>query len=116
MITNCFFAHRYEEIKNQELMERIRAREHVKDLRRTLGKGDPKTTAFVIIHFSVYGKMIDFVHIPVEVGLTAFTIQEGIVDNYWTFVDPSKLTGWLFDYLRLNDTQVQFSSSQYLCC
>jgi hypothetical protein len=84
----------------------------VKDWRRTLGKGDPKTASFVIIHFSVHGKMIDFIHIPAEVGLTAFTIQDGIVDNYWSFVDPSKLTGWLVDYLRLNDSQVQFSKSK----
>lgn len=66
-----------------ELMARVAIRDHLLSM-------DPKELTIVIIQMNICLESRGVLFIPGEIGLTAFSIKEGIKDNYWSLIDPCK--------------------------
>lgn len=70
--------------------EMIRQRCELEDrltIRKFLDTMDPALVRIVVVHVSTFLES-DTSFIPAEISFTVFSIKEGIVDNFWTIVDP----------------------------
>jgi hypothetical protein len=67
----------------KKLLDRIRISEMLTSM-------DPKDVTIVVMNISMYFISRGKLFVPAEIGLTAFSLQKGIIDNYWSLVDPCK--------------------------
>jgi hypothetical protein len=72
-------------------------------MRKTFAKENPNMVNFILIKFSSYVENDNVFYIPGEIGATAFSIQNGITDNFSTLIDTGKMQAlFYFMYETLN--------------
>lgn len=77
----------FNELKIVDTEGKRRHADHRTELRTNLIKEDPIRVNFITIKFTTYVDDNQDFFLPAEVGMSAFSIGAGIIDNFGTFID-----------------------------
>ena len=50
--------------------------------------GDITKRTFLVISITTYCRLSDTIYLPAEIGIAAFSIQDGLMNNFATLIDP----------------------------
>jgi hypothetical protein len=67
---------------------------------------------FVIIKFNIYAQLTNSVPFPAEVGMAAFSLEKGLLDNYAALIDPG--TYFLLNFPRSPQALRNLSNFNFL--